>query len=379
MCTNLFRLPQAGLLLVLASSMCMTAQVSLIITVAPPPIPVYEQPLCPEDGYAWMPGYWAWGDDGYFWVPGTWTSVPGTGLLWTPGYWGWAGGAFVFHSGYWASQVGFYGGINYGYGYAGSGFEGGRWQGRHYYYNRAVSNVDSTRSANVYSKPMKAHGRPPISYLGGKGGVRAAPTPLERRVGRLHRVPPTREQAHHQQAAGTNRELLASANRGKPPVAATVKPADFSPRSAMPAKAPGGQVDESTLKANKRTLQHPSAAPVPGGVRPDRPVQQRIQPDAGPARPEKRMPREPIPRRAPPAGELPLRRPAPQHEPVPVPRPAPERPRGPLPPHREPPHPTPSPEPRPGRESRPRPVPQEGHKPEPNRPEAREKAEHAKP
>ena len=35
------------------------------ITVAPPPLPVYVQPVCPP-GYMWTPGYWAWGDDGYY-------------------------------------------------------------------------------------------------------------------------------------------------------------------------------------------------------------------------------------------------------------------------------------------------------------------------
>ncbi len=50
------------------------AQVRVSINIAPPMIPVYEQPICPGDGYLWTPGYWAWDDDGgdYYWVPGTW-------------------------------------------------------------------------------------------------------------------------------------------------------------------------------------------------------------------------------------------------------------------------------------------------------------------
>jgi WXXGXW repeat (2 copies) len=47
--------------------------------------------------------------------------------LWTPGYWGEDEGAFNFHEGYWGEHVGFYGGIDYGYGYGGRGYEGGRW------------------------------------------------------------------------------------------------------------------------------------------------------------------------------------------------------------------------------------------------------------
>src|SRR5580700_6527051 len=65
------------------------AQVAVSITVAPPALPVYEQPPCPSAGYIWTPGYWAYGPNGYFWVPGTWVMAPQPGFLWTPGYWGW--------------------------------------------------------------------------------------------------------------------------------------------------------------------------------------------------------------------------------------------------------------------------------------------------
>src|SRR5258707_1094168 len=65
-----------------------TAQI-ISITIAPPELPVYEQPEIPAPGYIWTPGYWAYGPDGYFWVPGTWVEPPAVGLLWTPGYWGW--------------------------------------------------------------------------------------------------------------------------------------------------------------------------------------------------------------------------------------------------------------------------------------------------
>jgi hypothetical protein len=81
---------------------------------APPPLPDYEQPPCPEDGYLWTPGYWGWTNGGYYWVPGTWVQPPRVGVLWTPGYWGFAGGVYAFHAGYWGPHVGFYGGVNYG-------------------------------------------------------------------------------------------------------------------------------------------------------------------------------------------------------------------------------------------------------------------------
>ena len=87
---------------------------------APPPLPDYEQPPCPEDGYMWTPGYWAWGGGGYYWVPGTWVQPPRVGVLWTPGYWGFVGGVYAFHVGYWGPHIGYYGGVNYGFlGYVG--------------------------------------------------------------------------------------------------------------------------------------------------------------------------------------------------------------------------------------------------------------------
>ncbi|HEY4972144.1 MAG TPA: YXWGXW repeat-containing protein, partial [Steroidobacteraceae bacterium] len=46
---------------------------------APPPLPEYEQPPCPDDGYIWTPGYWHYGAAGYYWVPGTWVEPPQVG------------------------------------------------------------------------------------------------------------------------------------------------------------------------------------------------------------------------------------------------------------------------------------------------------------
>ncbi len=95
--------------------------ISISANIAPPPLQVYVQPACPTDGYLWSPGYWAYTNDGYFWVPGVWVIPPQPGFLWTPAYWGFTGGVYGFHSGYWGPHVGFYGGVNYGYGYSGSG------------------------------------------------------------------------------------------------------------------------------------------------------------------------------------------------------------------------------------------------------------------
>ena len=133
-----------------------SAQLSIGISVGfgPPAIPVYTQPPCPDPNYIWSPGYWAYGDGGYYWVPGTWVPVPAVGLLWTPGYWGWNGHGFGWNNGYWATQVGFYGGVNYGYGYYGHGYYGGRWYGDRFLYNTAITSVSRT-IYNVYNDPAE--------------------------------------------------------------------------------------------------------------------------------------------------------------------------------------------------------------------------------
>src|SRR5260370_406247 len=68
----------AALALVPAASF---AGVFVSVTIAPPVLPVYTQPLCPGEGYLWTPGSWAYGDEGYYWVPGVWVRPPQVGML----------------------------------------------------------------------------------------------------------------------------------------------------------------------------------------------------------------------------------------------------------------------------------------------------------
>ena len=112
-----------------------------------------QQPEIPAPGYIWTPGYWAYGPDGYFWVPGTWVEPPSVGLLWTPGYWGWHDGSYGWNAGYWGPHIGFYGGVNYGYGYGGVGYEGGRWNNGVFAYNRTVNNFGGSRSPTSIARP----------------------------------------------------------------------------------------------------------------------------------------------------------------------------------------------------------------------------------
>jgi hypothetical protein len=220
------------------------AQVAITVGFAPPALPVYEQPVCPGEGFLWVPGYWAWDADfdDYFWVPGTWVTAPQVGLLWTPAWWGWENGGFLFHEGYWATEVGFYGGVNYGFGYFGEGFGGGRWDRDRFMYNRAVVNVNVTNIHNVYEdRTVIINNRTEnrVSYNGGEGGITARRTPRDEQVEHERHFPPARPQEQQRQTARSNPQLRASANQGKPPVAATAHAAEFSGQGAVAASEAG--------------------------------------------------------------------------------------------------------------------------------------------
>lgn len=138
------------------------ARVFVSVGFAPPPIPVYEQPIWPGDGYIWTPGYWAYTDDGYEWVDGAWVVAPYTGALWTPGYWGYDNSSYFWNAGYWGPSVGYYGGINYGFGYFGVGFYGGYWNHGAFFCNREYNRFGGNfRGHNFYSERVGHYdGRP---------------------------------------------------------------------------------------------------------------------------------------------------------------------------------------------------------------------------
>jgi hypothetical protein len=263
------------------------AQISISVGFGPPPLPVYEQPPCPAEGYIWTPGYWAYGDDDYYWVPGTWVLAPQPGFLWTPAWWGWGGDRFFFHEGYWGPRVGFYGGIVYGYGYFGHGYEGGRWDRDRFYYNQSVNNVNVTNIHNVYNTTVINNTTVNrVSYNGGEGGIRERPRPEEEAAERERHLPPVAAQTQHYQAARANPELRASANHGKPPVAATPKPGAFRDRAVVPAKEAGGRYNPPPNRGEGRPHGN-SDVPRPGNNVP--------RPGNNASRPENNVPRPSVP------------------------------------------------------------------------------------
>jgi len=340
------------------------AQVTISVQLEPPELPVYDQPPIPEPGYIWTPGYWAYDDSvGYYWVPGTWIEPPEVGLLWTPPYWGWSDGAYVFHTGYWGQHVGFYGGIDYGFGYGGAGYEGGRWDGSEFHYNSTVNNFGSVHITNVYQNNVTVINNTHVSFNGGNGGVRVQPTQVELQAEHERHVQPTSVQVEHRSAAVKNPELAAKANNGHPAIAATAKPADFH--------GPGVVAAHGAPAAGSAPTPRPAEAPRPGEAHPEAPgahppehpapvtrpeerpaPPQRPEERPAPPRPEERPTARPEERPAPPHPEErptahPEERPAPPPHPDEPPRPAVQPPRPAEPPHpaAQPPHPAEPPHP----------------------------------
>ena len=247
-----------------------SAGVFFSITIAPPLLPVYVQPVCPGDGYIWMPGYWAYGPAGYYWVPGTWVLAARPGLLWTPGYWAFGGGVYLWHAGYWGPHVGFYGGVNYGFGYTGIGFSGGFWSGGYFHYNRSVTNVNITNVHNVYNQTVINNTTVNRTSFNGPGGITARPTPTEQIAAREQHVAPTATQLEHERAAASNRALLASVNHGVPAHAAMARPISQNRFAA----------ENHPMSPNRPGVDHRAATYNP----PARPNSRPVYANASPAR-----------------------------------------------------------------------------------------------
>jgi hypothetical protein len=268
---------------IVAFSATTQAQVSIDVrvNVAPPPLPFYEQPVIPAEGYLWIPGYWAWDEAAadYYWVPGTWVEPPQPELLWTPAYWGWVDGRYVFFPGYWAREVGFYGGIDYGYGYTGDGYFGGRWDNGVFFYNRSVTNFENVRITNVYNQTVVVRTTNNVSFNGGNGGITARPTPQQEAIARERHVEATPVQRQQAEAASKDRSLFSKQNHGEPAVAATpragvfqgagvsrgsrtpvaVKSGNETPASGAERTGPGASKEAPATKAGER----PSPAAPP--------------------------------------------------------------------------------------------------------------------
>jgi hypothetical protein len=264
------------------------AGVFISVGFAPPVLPVYVQPVCPEPGLMWTPGYWGYGPDGYFWVPGAWVPAPYTGALWTPGYWGWGSGLYAWHPGYWGPHVGYYGGVNYGFGYMGVGFAGGVWRGGVFAYNSAVMHVGvggGWGGNRVYVDRTIVErttivNNTHVSYNGGPGGINHGATAEERVAMNEHHLAPTSYQAQHANAAMADHNSYAKFNGGHPqnlavsrPLAAENHPAPtgFNNNHATPQMSHGGNsfnnqqhtMNQNTYHAGQTNQYHPQTQSQP--------------------------------------------------------------------------------------------------------------------
>ncbi|HEY7928679.1 MAG TPA: hypothetical protein VID71_01625 [Steroidobacteraceae bacterium] len=242
-----------------------SAQITIGVSVhtAPPVLPVYTQPDMPAPGYLWVPGYWAWSDeaDYYYWVPGTWVLPPEAGLLWTPGYWGWTDDVYVWHEGYWGTHVGFYGGVDYGFGYGPHGYDGGYWNHGRFYYNTAVTRVGpGVHLAYTYNHPVPRGAAPGhASFNGGHGGVQVRPSAAQLSAAREHHVMPISAQRDLVNSASHDRQLRANFNHGHPAVLATPRPEVLARPGGEAARLPEHGIHAAGGAGPSR-----EARPVPG-------------------------------------------------------------------------------------------------------------------
>jgi hypothetical protein len=377
------------------------AGVYISVGFAPPVLPVYVQPHCPEPGLMWTPGYWAYGDDGYYWVPGAWVPAPYEGALWTPPYWGWGDGVYAFHPGYWGRHVGYYGGVNYGFGYMGIGFVGGEWREHNFAYNTAVVNVNRTVIHNTYVNETIVHERTivnerHVAYAGGQGGIRHDPNPEERMAMHEAHVEPTRVQQEHIQTARMDHANYFKANGGHPqnvvatrPLLPENHPVPVGPAmhtdghgnfNAQPGNAHGNVNGNATAGGNAHAapvarpenrpapVYQPQTRPAPAAPAQGRPA---YQPQGHPGQPAQYGAQpHPVPENRP----LPQSRPAPAPQPRPAPeyRTAPQSHPAPAPRYEQPqsrPAPQPqfhsAPQPRPAPQSHPAPPPRQESRPAP--------------
>ena len=284
-------LARATLAFALFAPLGVWSQITVAIDIAPPPLPLYAQPPVPGEGYIWTPGYWVWSasDADYYWVPGTWVLAPNDGDLWTPGYWAFEGAGYFWHGGYWGRSVGYYGGLNYGHGYTGSGYQGGRWDHGAFRYNRAASNVGHVDVHNAYSTPVLNRGSTShASFHRGASDVRGLGTPVPGREVPAQSAGPTEEKQRHEHAALAAPTQRASISHGVPPVAATPRPSAFTEpgieraRAAAPARAPAARPEQPRPESPPRMQAQRSTPPQ---------RQERPEPEARGERPHQDEPR----------------------------------------------------------------------------------------
>jgi hypothetical protein len=127
--------------------------------------------------------------------------------------------------GYWGPHVGFYGGVNYGFGYGGVGFAGGEWRGGRFAYNSAVANFGTVHVTNVYEDRVIVTQNTVVnvehvSFNGGVG-IQVHASAIEMQAAGDHHFEATADQVQHVNFAAQDRAQLASVNQGRPAIMAS--------------------------------------------------------------------------------------------------------------------------------------------------------------
>jgi hypothetical protein len=115
-----------------------------------------------------------------------------------------------------------------------------------------------------------------VSYNGGSGGVGARPTPQQAAYAKEQHVGPVAAQTQHMQAARNNPALFASANQGKPPIAATAKPGEFTTGFVAAKQAGGEYKAPPTINHASELPAHEFNAPSTGNAATNKTFQQQM-------------------------------------------------------------------------------------------------------
>ena len=154
--------------------------------------------------------------------------------------------------------MGYYGGVNYGFGYMGVGFAGGMWVGGAFRYNTAVMHV-GPGIHNTYRDTTIVHNTTivnnHVSYNGGPGGINHRPTPEENSYAHDQHVAATSMQTQHESAAMHNTNNYASHNSGHPQNPAMAWPAGGNTHG--PANNNGSKTTNPTYHENKMSGTNP--------------------------------------------------------------------------------------------------------------------------
>jgi len=141
---------------------------------------------------------------------------------------------------------------------------------------------------NVYNRTVVVNNV--HTSFNGPGGIVARPTAQEEAYGREPHTAALASQTQHERAASQNRQLFASENHGRPAIAATARPGEFSGRNVERASAAGESYREpkmSPQEARNNTAGNRAAGNRDEGDRGQMSSRDNAKPNSKPSKQEK--------------------------------------------------------------------------------------------